>query len=86
MRPLPGEKCSGAYELWRQLNTLQHLISGVNSLEIVWFVKDSSRLLKEDIDGLVAAFSKDETDQLKGDHLVECGIIRSSYFIISMSW
>jgi len=66
VRPLPGETCSGAYEIWRQLNTLQHLISGVKSLEIVWFVKQSNIVLQEEIDRLIVAFSKDEVDQLKG--------------------
>lgn len=66
IRPLPGETCSGAYEIWRQLNTLQHLIKGLESLEIVWFVKSSQKTLREEIDKLIAAFCKDETDQLKG--------------------
>lgn len=67
IRPLPGETCSGAYEIWRQLNTLQHLIKGLESLEIVWFVKASQKTLREEIDKLIAAFCKDETDQLKGN-------------------
>ncbi|XP_046442103.1 protein zwilch homolog [Daphnia pulex] len=66
VRPLPGETCSGAYEIWRQLNTLQHLIKGLESLEIVWFVKTSQKTLREEIDKLISAFCKDETDQLKG--------------------
>lgn len=63
---MPGETSSGAYEIWRQLNTLQHLISGLKSLEIVWFVKDSQKTLRDEIDKLIIAFSKDETDQIKG--------------------
>ena len=65
---MPGESSSGAYEIWRQLNTLQHLISGLKSLEIVWFVKDSQKPLREEIDKLIIAFSKDETDQMKGNY------------------
>ena len=67
IRPLPGETCSGAYEIWRQLNGLQHLIKGLESLEIVWFVKDSQKTLREEIDKLVTAFSKDDTEQLKSN-------------------
>nr|CAH0112676.1 unnamed protein product [Daphnia galeata] len=66
VHPLPGETSSGAYEIWRQLNTLQHLIKGLESLEIVWFVKKSQKTLREEIDKLISAFCKDETDQLKG--------------------
>ncbi|KAI9563949.1 hypothetical protein GHT06_007687 [Daphnia sinensis] len=65
IRPLPGETCSGAYEIWRQLNTLQHLIKGLESLEIVWFVKASQKTLREEIDKLIAAFCKDDSYQSK---------------------
>ena len=66
VRPFPGETCSGAYEIWRQLNTLQHLITGMKSLEITWFVKASQKTLREEIDKLIAVFSKDDSYFLKG--------------------
>jgi hypothetical protein len=66
VRPLPGEKCSGAFEIWRQLNTLQHLIKGLNSMEIVWFPQNSQISLRDEIDKLIRAFTRDETDILKG--------------------
>lgn len=66
VRPFPGETCSGAYEIWRQLNVLQHLITGLKSLEITWFVKASQKTLREEINKLIAVFSKDDSYHLKG--------------------
>ena len=55
-----------AFEIWRQLNTLQHLIKGLNSMEIVWFPQNSEISLRDEIDKLIRAFTRDETDVLKG--------------------
>lgn len=68
IHPTPGEKCSGAYGIWRQLNTLHHLVTGLNSMEIVWFPQDSNINLQDEIDKLISAFTQNETDQLKGKY------------------